>query len=62
MHQSRHYAIGIEFAISRVVLIAAQRQQVLPDLETFFVERDTNLLRAYRIDVVIVLEHDALPT
>ena len=56
-----HDGIGIELAIARIVLITAQRQQVLLDLETFFVERNPHLLRADRIDVVIMFEHAALP-
>jgi hypothetical protein len=61
MHQRGHHAVGIELAIGRIVLVAAQRQQVLLDLETLFMKRNPHLLRADRIDVVIMFEHAALP-
>src|SRR5580692_6880075 len=57
MHQCRHHAIRIEFHISGVVLVALQREQMLLDRLALFLERDPHLLGAYRIDVVIKLQH-----
>jgi hypothetical protein len=61
VHERRHDAIGIEFAIGRIVLTAAQRQQVFLNLETLFGKGNPHFLRTDRIDVVIMFEHAALP-
>ena len=61
MHQSRHHAVGIELAVGRIVLIAAQCQQVLLNLKTLFSKCYPHFLRTNRIDVVIMFEHARPP-
>src|SRR5262249_51177839 len=50
VHQRRHDAAGIKLAIGRIVLIAAQCQEMLFGVETFLLERDAHLLSADRIE------------
>ena len=47
--------------MSRIVLIALQRKEMLGDRLPLFCKRDPHLLGANRIDVVIELQHVALP-
>src|SRR5258705_10484790 len=57
MHERGYDAVWIELEVVRLVLVAAQRQQMLLRLLALFLQRDAHLLRTDRIDVVVELEH-----
>jgi len=56
----RFNAVRVEPHIGRVVLIALQREQMLPGLLALLLKRDAHLLSTNRIDVVLELQHGFL--
>ena len=59
--QRRHDPVRIELEIFRLVLVAAQRQDMVLGLLAFLLQCDAYLLRADRIDVVVEFQHAFLP-
>jgi len=55
-----HDSARIELEISRLVLIAAQREHVLLRVAALLLQRDAHLLRTDRVDVVVELQHIVL--
>src|SRR5580700_2187065 len=52
---------GIELEVGGVELVALQLEHVLPGLQTFFCQSQTNLLGTHRVGIVVKLEHLFLP-
>ena len=55
--QRRHNAVRVEPQVRRIVLVSAQRHDVVVGLQALFHERNAHLLGADRIDAVVELEH-----
>src|SRR5580693_4054079 len=61
VHQRRHDTVRVELQIGRIELVPAQGEEMFLGVEAFLDERNAHLLRADRIDIVVMLEHSVLP-
>jgi hypothetical protein len=61
MDQRRYDTVWIELHIRGLVLVSAQRHDVVFGRQSLFFQRDANLLGADRIDAVIEFQQVILP-